>query len=62
MPADALGVLDRVTLCCHDPDLTSMNGVTLHTQSLLADAGPANAVIVGSGNCQQPSFPGTLIP
>jgi transcriptional regulator GlxA family with amidase domain len=52
----ALGVLNRVkkpgwrvTLCCPEPEVTSMNGVTLRAQSLLEDACEADAVIVGSG-------------
>jgi len=52
----ALGVLNRirkpgwrVTLCCPESTVTSMNGVVVHAQSTLADAGPADAVIVGSG-------------
>jgi transcriptional regulator GlxA family with amidase domain len=52
----ALGVLNRikkpawrVTLCCPQPEVTSMNGVTVHAQSALAEAGSADAVIVGSG-------------
>lgn len=52
----ALGVLNRikkpdwrVTLCCPEPIVTSMNGVTVHAQSGLADAVSADAVIVGSG-------------
>jgi transcriptional regulator GlxA family with amidase domain len=52
----ALGVLNRVkkpgwrvTLCCPEPEVTSMNGVTLRAQSLLEDATAADAVIVGSG-------------
>ncbi len=52
----ALGVLSRikkpgwrVTLCCPEPAVTSMNGVTVHRQSTLADAASADAVIVGSG-------------
>jgi transcriptional regulator GlxA family with amidase domain len=52
----ALGVLNRsnrpnwrVTLCCPEPTVTSMNGVVVHAQSNLADAGSADAVIVGSG-------------
>jgi transcriptional regulator GlxA family with amidase domain len=52
----ALGVLNRVkkpgwrvTLCCPEPTVTSMNGVTVHAQSLLAEAPAADAVIVGSG-------------
>lgn len=52
----ALGVLNRikkpdwrVTLCCPDPTVTSMNGVTVHAQSRLEDARSADAVIIGSG-------------
>jgi transcriptional regulator GlxA family with amidase domain len=52
----ALGILNRikkpdwrVTLCCPEPVVTSMNGVTVHAQSRLADAADADAVIVGSG-------------
>lgn len=52
----ALGVLNRikkpgwrVTLCCPEPEVTSMNGVTLRAQSSLEDAASADAVIVGSG-------------
>jgi transcriptional regulator GlxA family with amidase domain len=52
----ALGILNRikkpgwrVTLCCPEPQVTSMNGVTVHAQSRLADAADADAVIVGSG-------------
>lgn len=52
----ALGVLNRiktpdwrVTLCCPEPAVTSMNGVTVHRQSTLAEAAAADAVIVGSG-------------
>jgi len=52
----ALGVLNRikkpgwrVTLCCPEPTVTSMNGVVVHAQSSLADATSADAVIVGSG-------------
>ena len=52
----ALGVLNRVktpgwrvTICCPEPTVTSMNGVTLHAQSTLAQARSADAVIVGSG-------------
>ncbi|WP_293935527.1 DJ-1/PfpI family protein [Iodobacter sp.] len=50
----ALGVLNRikkpdwrVTLCC--PQVTSMNGVTVHTQSSLDEARSADAVLIGSG-------------
>ena len=39
----------RVTLCCPEPTVTSMNGVVLHAQSGLAEAQSADAVIVGSG-------------
>ena len=52
----ALGVLNRVrnpdwriTLCCPEPRVTSMNGVTIDAQSRLEDAAVADAVIVGSG-------------
>jgi transcriptional regulator GlxA family with amidase domain len=52
----ALGVLNRirrpgwrVTLCCPEPTVTSMNGVVVHAQSNLAEAASADAVIVGSG-------------
>jgi transcriptional regulator GlxA family with amidase domain len=52
----ALGVLNRVkrphwrvTLCCPDSEVTSMNGVTVRAQSLLEQARGAEAVIVGSG-------------
>ncbi len=52
----ALGILNRikkrdwkVTLCCPEPEVTSMNGVRVHAQSSLADARSADAVIVGSG-------------
>ena len=52
----ALGVLNRVkkpgwrvTLCCPEPEVTSMNGVTVRAQSTFADIGLANAVLVGSG-------------
>lgn len=52
----ALGVLNRikkpdwrVTLCCPQPQVTSMNGVTVHAQALLEEARTADVVIVGSG-------------
>jgi len=52
----ALGVLNRVkragwhvTISCPTPTVTSMNGVTLHAQSTLAEARTADAVIIGSG-------------
>jgi putative intracellular protease/amidase len=52
----ALGILNRikqpgwrVTLSCPTPTVTSMNGVTLHAQSTLADACRADAVLFGSG-------------
>jgi transcriptional regulator GlxA family with amidase domain len=52
----ALGVLNRVktpgwrvTLCCPEDRVTSMNGVTVHAQSRLDDLPDADAVIVGSG-------------
>jgi transcriptional regulator GlxA family with amidase domain len=52
----ALGILNRikkpawrVTLCGPAPEITSMNGVTVRTQSSLADLPAADAVVVGSG-------------
>lgn len=52
----ALGILNRikkpdwrVSLCCPEPEVTSMNGVTVRAQSLLEEARSADAVIVGSG-------------
>ena len=52
----ALGVLNRikkpgwrVTLSCPTLSVTSMNGVTVHAQSTLAEACAADAVIIGSG-------------
>jgi len=52
----ALGVLNRirrpdwrVSLCCPESKVSSMNGVTVHAQSLLEEARQADAVIVGSG-------------
>ena len=52
----ALGVLNRikkpdwrVSLCCPEPEVTSMNGVTVRAQSLLEEARSADAVLVGSG-------------
>ena len=52
----ALGILNRikkpgwrVTLCCPEPTVRSMNGVVVHAQSTLAEASTADAVIVGSG-------------
>jgi transcriptional regulator GlxA family with amidase domain len=52
----ALGILNRVkktdwrvTLCCPTATVTSMNGVTLHAQSTLAEACEADAVLFGSG-------------
>lgn len=52
----ALGVLNRIkkpgwraTLACPTPTVTSMNGVTVHAQSTLAEARGADAVIIGSG-------------
>ncbi len=52
----ALGVLNRVkkpdwrvTLCCPEATVTSMNGVTVHAQSSLTEVATADAVIVGSG-------------
>jgi putative intracellular protease/amidase len=52
----ALGILNRVqardwrvSICCPDPEVVSMNGVKVRAQSLLEDARDADAVIVGSG-------------
>lgn len=52
----ALGVLNRirtpgwrVSLCCPQAEVTSMNGLTVRAQSLLEEAREADAVIVGSG-------------
>jgi transcriptional regulator GlxA family with amidase domain len=52
----ALGILNRiktpnwrVTLSCPTPTVTSMNGVRVHAQSSLEEAGRADAVIIGSG-------------
>lgn len=52
----ALGVLNRVkkpgwrvSLCCPQDEVTSMNGVTVRAQSTLEEAASAEAVIVGSG-------------
>jgi len=52
----ALGVLNRikkatwrVTLCCPESTVTSMNGVVVHAQSKLSEVTSADAVIVGSG-------------
>ncbi|MCC7215165.1 MAG: DJ-1/PfpI family protein [Burkholderiales bacterium] len=52
----ALGILNRVrrpdwrvTLCCPEPTVTSMNGVVVHAGSALSEAASASAVIVGSG-------------
>ena len=52
----ALGILNRVkapgwrvTLCGPETSVTSMNGVTVETQSRLCDLPGADAVLVGSG-------------
>jgi len=52
----ALGVLNRikkadwrVSLCCPQGEVISMNGVCVRAQSMLEDAGAADAVLVGSG-------------
>lgn len=52
----ALGILSRikkvnwrVSLCCPEPTVTSMNGVIVHAQSTLEEIGSADVVIVGSG-------------
>jgi len=53
----ALGVLNRikkpdwrVSLCCPEPEVTSMNGVVVHAQSDIREARSADAVIIGSGS------------
>jgi transcriptional regulator GlxA family with amidase domain len=52
----ALGILNRVrreswrvSLCCPEDSVTSMNGVVVHAQSRLTEARAADVVIVGSG-------------
>lgn len=52
----ALGILNRikkpgwrVSLCCPEPEVTSMNGVSIRAQSTLEEAASADAVIIGSG-------------
>lgn len=52
----ALGLLNRVrrpdwrvSLCCPEASVTSMNGVTVQAQSLLEEAADADVVLVGSG-------------
>lgn len=52
----ALGVLNRikkpnwrVSLCCPQAEVVSMNGVSVRAQSVLEDARAADAVLVGSG-------------
>jgi transcriptional regulator GlxA family with amidase domain len=52
----ALGVLNRVrrpdwrvSICCPEPSVTSMNGVTVQAQSSLAEVRSADVVLVGSG-------------
>jgi putative intracellular protease/amidase len=52
----ALGILGRVkradwrvSLCCPEAEVTSMNGVTVRAQSRLADVEHADVVLVGSG-------------
>ena len=52
----ALGILNRikkpgwkVSLCCPDAEVTSMNGVTVRAQSRLSSARHADVVLVGSG-------------
>jgi transcriptional regulator GlxA family with amidase domain len=39
----------RVSICCREKQVTSMNGVTIFAQSDLSDAKSADAVLVGSG-------------
>jgi transcriptional regulator GlxA family with amidase domain len=50
----ALGVLKRVpgwrvSICCPEATVTSLNGVTIHAQSRLDEVASADAVLVGSG-------------
>lgn len=52
----ALGILNRikkpswrVTLCCPEATVTSMNGVVVQAQSRLEELAGADAVIIGSG-------------
>src|SRR6186997_114057 len=52
----ALGILNRVkrnawrvSTCAPSETVTSMNGVTVHAQSRLADAASADVVLFGSG-------------
>lgn len=52
----ALGVLQRikrpdwrVTICCPEPEVTSMNRVTVRAQSSLEATASADAVLIGSG-------------
>ncbi|MBQ0944714.1 DJ-1/PfpI family protein [Ideonella sp. 4Y16] len=52
----ALGLLNRirrpdwrVSLCCPEASVTSMNGVTVQAQSMLEEAADAEVVLVGSG-------------
>jgi len=52
----ALGILNRVkrpgwrvSICAPSDAVTSMNGVTVHAQSRLADAASADVVLFGSG-------------
>jgi transcriptional regulator GlxA family with amidase domain len=52
----ALGILNRikkpgwrVSICCPEAEVTSMNGVTVRAQTSLEEARMADAVIVGSG-------------
>ena len=53
----ALGILNRikradwrVSLCCPQASVTSMNGVTVQAQSRLEETATADVVIVGSGS------------
>ena len=52
----ALGILNRikrpgwrVSICAPEATVTSMNGVTVHAQSRLAEASSAEVVLLGSG-------------
>jgi transcriptional regulator GlxA family with amidase domain len=64
----ALGILNRVkrpgwrvSLCCPQPTVTSMNGVVVQAQCRLSDAVSADAVIIGSGIKTREIVAGPLI-
>lgn len=39
----------KVTLCCPEPEVTSMNGITVKAQSRFDQLATADAVLIGSG-------------